>query len=151
MPADAILEADMEERCQHEVVELHAFFVDWFNATLPQTEQAFSRFASVMAPEFTMISPNGVVTERQELLGELWAGHGGQAGEGVDFQIEIRNFRRRSSGPGYLVATYEEWQMAAGTTVARLSSPIFRQRPETANGVEWLHLHETGLAGPEGR
>ncbi len=151
MPGEAILEADMAERCQREVVELHAFFVDWFSATLPPTEQAFSRCESVLAAGFAMISPRGVVSERRDLLRELRDGHGGRAASGVDFRIDIRNFVCRSTASSHAVATYEEWQQAAGATMARLSTVVFCQRPEAANGLEWLHVHETWLAGFEGR
>ena len=59
----------MEQRCSNEVVQLHQFFQDWFNAVLPPTDEAFDRFSSVMAQGFVIISPNGELTEREELSG----------------------------------------------------------------------------------
>ncbi|MAG98472.1 MAG: hypothetical protein CMM08_17515 [Rhodospirillaceae bacterium] len=141
----------MEDRCRTEVTELHVFFVDWFTAALPPTDQAFSRCKKVLAPEFAIISPRGIVTERRDLLRELWDGHGSQAGEGADFRIDIRNFICRSAASGQVIATYEEWQQTASVTTARLSTVFFRERLETANDVEWLHVHETWLAGFAGQ
>ena len=45
------------------------------------------------------------------------------------------------------VGTYEEWQESGGLQSARLSSILFRRNDALRNGFEWVHLHETWLAG----
>lgn len=43
--------------CQHEIVELHAFFEAWFNGDLPQTTESLARFENAMADSFSMHTP----------------------------------------------------------------------------------------------
>jgi hypothetical protein len=44
-----------------------------------------------------------------------------------------------------LLVTYEEWQQSGDQTTARLSTALFRDKPDAPNGLEWLHVHETWL------
>ena len=67
----------MHENCCKEVAELHAFFEGWFLGTLPDTDEAFRRFSSVLAEEFEMVTPGGVTRSREEILASVRGAHGG--------------------------------------------------------------------------
>ena len=135
----------MEERCQREVVELHEFFQDWFNAALPPTDEAFRRFESVMAERFLIITPNGELTERGELVDRLRAAHGIWRRNSRPGRIWIENLRVRHTVGSQAMVLYEEWQEIEGESRGRLSTAILQSREATPNGVEWLHVHEVWL------
>ena len=66
----------LEERCRREVVELHQFLEDWSNAALPPTEEAYLRFAEVIAPSFLLIDPDGSSVTSGEVLEAIRNAHG---------------------------------------------------------------------------
>lgn len=139
----------MTNQCEKEIVELHRFFEEWFMARLADSGAAFSRFAGVMADGFIMISPEGTVTERAELLEGLRFAHGAYASAG-SISIRVANIRERHYSDGLCLMTYEEWQDKGNGEQGRLSSALFRRRLGAPNDVEWLHVHETWMhAGSE--
>jgi hypothetical protein len=135
----------MENRCQKEIVELHQFFQNWFNGHLQPTEENFARVADVLNDEFVYIDPSGRMTEYAALIGRLWQA----ANTHPNFKIWIENFHLRRQEGNIALATYEEWQENAdGTTSVtsvRLSTVVFREKANTPNRLEWLHVHETWL------
>ena len=135
----------MEQRCNDEVVQLHQFFEDWFNGILPPTDVAFDRFSSVMAEGFVIISPNGELTERDELLERLRAAHGIWRELSRPGRIWIENLQVRHQVGDQTLVLYEEWQEIEGESRGRLSTALFRRREATPNGVEWVHVHEVWL------
>jgi hypothetical protein len=134
----------MEARCQTEIIELHAFFERWFTGRVESSEAQLTRVAEVLAPDFRLISPRGVVDTRGPLLAAIRRAHGARR----RCRIWIEDCRCRTLGPGLCLATYQEWQEIEGETTARLSTAIFRPRPDAPNGIEWVHLHETWLPRP---
>jgi len=137
--------ATMEQRLSDEVVELHRFFQDWFNAVLPPTDAAFERFSSVMAERFVIISPNGELTERDELLERLRDAHGIWREMSQPGRIWIENLQVRHQVGDQVLVLYEEWQEIEGEPRGRLSTALFRRSEDTPNGVEWVHVHEVWL------
>ena len=163
----------MNKRCENEIVELHQFFEDWFMGRLNNSDQAFRRVEDVMARGFTMVSPEGRVTGRTDLLHSLRSAHGAYALGGA-ISIRVANILERPfsesnerSDPGDPLAgsptplrdtdnmlassditlvTYEEWQDEGSGERGRISSALFRSRVGTPNGLEWLHVHETWLS-----
>lgn len=135
----------MEVRCQEEVHELHQFFQDWFNAVLPPTEDAFQRFESVMAERFLIISPEGVLTEREELVDRLRDAHGIWRQNSQPGRIWIENLQVRHVVGAQAMVLYEEWQEIEGEVRGRLSTAILQGLEGTPNGVEWLHVHEVWM------
>ena len=135
----------METRCQEEVLELHQFFQDWFNATLPPTDEAFRRFESVMAERFMIISPNGELTERAELVDRLRQAYGIWRRNSQPGRIWIENLQVRHTVGAQAMVLYEEWQEIEGEARGRLSTAILQRLEGAPNGVEWLHVHETWL------
>ncbi|MCP4362490.1 MAG: GNAT family N-acetyltransferase [Chloroflexi bacterium] len=129
---------------EKEIVELHQFFQDWYNGELDSTEAHFARVSRALAPGFSIIFPDGRAMPRQPLLEMLRAAHGQRA----HFRIWIENVQRRHQTGVLAVYTYEEWQQTDpdSAPTARLSTVVFRQNPESQNGLVWLHVHETWLA-----
>ena len=137
----------MEERCQREVVELHRFFQDWFNAVLPDDATSFARLEEALATDFEIIGPDGHRVERAAVLPALRGGHG--RNKDHTFAIEVRNLRSRTVADGLVLVTYEEHQTTDGSLRHWLSSALFRAREGRSNGVEWVHVQETYLPKPE--
>ncbi len=135
----------MEQQFEAEIREFHEALTGWFSGTLPRTEQGFSGLADVIAEDFTLISPRGVVDQAAPLMAEIEGAHGVQSG--VAFSIRIENCRLRFADQSHCLGTYEEWQVRESVTTARLSTVLFRVRADRRHGLEWLHLHETWLEG----
>ena len=144
-PVQGTVGRGMEIRCEEEVVELHQFIQDWFNAVLPPTEEAFRRFDSVMADRFTIISPEGVLTERDELVDRLRNAHGIWRQNSNPGRIWIENIQVRHVVGSQALVLYEEWQDIDGEVRGRLSTVILERREGTPNGLEWFHLHEVWM------
>ena len=136
----------MEEQCRREVLELHRFFQDWFNAARPDEDASFARFEKVLAADFEIIGPGGELVNRDTVLQAVRGGHGRDPER--KFRIEIRNMESRTVADGVVLVTYEEHQADATGTRAWLSSAVFRMRAEMPNGVEWVHVQETFLPAP---
>lgn len=134
----------MEAQFKTEIVELHEFLTGWLSGNLPRSEATYAPFAAVLANDFVIISPSGEVRSRETLVPGLEQAHGA---EGAEFRIWIENVQMRWSGDGACLGTYQEWQQDSSGRSARLSSVLFRRNDALRNGIEWVHLHETWLAG----
>jgi len=135
----------MENQFEAEVEAFHVALTEWFSGTLPRTEQGFSGLADVIAEDFTLISPRGVVDEGAPLMAQIEGAHGVQSG--VQFSVRIENCRLRFADGAHCLGTYEEWQERDGVTTSRLSTVLFRVRADRRHGLEWVHLHETWNKG----
>ncbi len=127
--------------CGAEVAGLHRFFVGWMTGAVARDATTFARFTDVVADGFALIGPGGTVSEREPLIAELEAAHGGRPA----FDIWIVDCRRRWTADDLCLITYEEWQRIGETKTGRLATALFRRRATAPNGVEWLHVHETWL------
>ena len=134
---------DIESHCRKEVVELHEFFQRWFAGESPQTNDAFDRFASVMAEEFHIISPAGRIMQQDTILEAVRSAYGSGP-----IKIWIRNHAHRFTIGDIALVTYEEWQTKGDETRGRLSSALLRIKPGTPNDLQWLHVQETWLEQP---
>jgi hypothetical protein len=124
-----------------EIVELHAFFQEWLDGTLPATDAAFTRLTGALDAAFTLIGPSGEVAERAALVRELRVAHGSRPG----WRMWIEQPQLRRQAGDLTIATYQEWQQAGDTTTARISSAVFQRHEGAPNGLLWLHVHETWL------
>ena len=124
-----------------EVIDLHQFFEDWFQGKLPNTEEAFARCPSTMSPDFTIVSPDGIVTPKDKLLIGIKAMHG----KVPAFRLWVENLNSRRLSADVQLVTYEEWQERNGVTTARVSTALFRPNAALPNSAEWLHVHETWI------
>ena len=122
----------MENQFEAEVEAFHVALTEWFSGTLPRTEQGFSGLADVIAEDFTLISPRGVVDEGAPLMAQIEGAHGVQSG--VQFSVRIENCRLRFADGAHCLGTYEEWQERDGVTTSRLSTVLFRVRADRRHG-----------------
>ena len=135
----------MEQQCTKEIIELHQFFVAWFNGKIPNNEATFARFEQVMGLGFGMIGPNGRLTERTPLIETLRQSYG-RWQDKPDSSIWIGNIVLRWETADFALLTYEEWQTYDSQTTSHLSSALFQRTSNRPNGVEWCHLQETWIA-----
>lgn len=140
-PKHLSLEAPMTESCRREVIDLHAFFQDWFQGDLPATDQAFERFSAALAPGFEFVTTSGGVRTRDETLAGVRGAHASDA----ETRIWTKNERVTPLADGLHLVVYEEWQVRAGEERARISTAIMRENEEAPGGLEWLHVHETWI------
>ena len=132
-------------RCRQEIIELHQFFQDWFNGDLPPTEDNFARLTKVLHKNFVLIGPDGIAIHQKSLLNTLRRAHNTRR----NYNIWIENYHVLHDLDSLLIATYQERQTNLDdrmpVTTTRISTVVFGEKPDTPNGVEWLHLHETWL------
>eukprot|EP00978_Attheya_sp_CCMP212_P005252 scaffold11660_cov49-Attheya_sp.AAC.3 len=107
----------MEAKCHAEIIRLHEFFVKWFTAQLPKSEQAFLEgIQPALPPDFSMINPRGIILDLPALMDGLMGAHGSRPEQSEDgtflFDIEIKNFQVlwETSKKGVCLVRYEEWQ-----------------------------------------
>lgn len=128
--------------CVREIMELHDFFQAWFTGSLRNDSEQFRRFADVMDEAFTIIAPDGVLTELSWLTERLQKAYGHYAG----IRIWTENHRLLYRYGDLALCTYEEWQETPELTTVRLSSVLFQRDKQTPNGLRWIHVHETWLS-----
>ena len=142
---DRVIQIEQLPEREREVVELHQFLEDWFNGVLPPNEQAFRRFADVMAPQFVLISPSGELADRQEVIDRLREAFGIWRRTSRPGRIWIENLRVRHQVGNQALVLYEEWQEIDGEPRGRLSTAVLQMAESAPNGVEWYPLHEVWL------
>jgi hypothetical protein len=136
--------------CEREITELHAFFVRWYQGRADRHE--FERVERALRGSFELVSPEGVVSDRETVLAGIREQYDSRAG----FDIEIRNVEPIDVDGDRALVRYEEWQ--SGSTdgeTGRHSTALFAP-PETTDGdpeirpaARWLHLQETWLERSE--
>ena len=131
----------MTDRYRREIEALHEFFVDWYQSRDP--DGGIERLDTVLAPEFEMISPDGDRVERDRVIEGVRQARG-QYADGK-FDIDIRHVDVIAEPPEHALVRYEEWQTTADGQTGRLSTVLFRDAPDTPNGLEWVDLQETWL------
>ena len=136
----------LRARCEDEVVELHRFFQAWYRGEIDPDGGAFSRLSDVLGESFHMVSPDGELVGRGEVLAVLRAAHGSK---GADFVLRAEECRFRTGSRRLGVVTYEEWQEEGGTSRGRIATAVLQDRADAPNGVEWVHVHQTWLPARE--
>lgn len=129
-------------RALAEVRELHRFLAAWLGAG---AAGEIGRLEAALAPGFRMVSPQGALLGRDQVVAAVTAGRGSR---GATFAIAIEEAEARGLGPGLCLVTYVERQEGPDGVTARRSSALLADTPGAPNGVRWLHLHETWIAAP---
>lgn len=128
-----------------EVTELHKFFEDWYNAILPKSQEAYSRFSSVMNPTARYISPTGSISIGSELISGIWQDYGKY--ENDTFAITIDDYKHlflATTNQDISLVNYVEIQKIGGKVDnSRIHTSAFRYKQSTPNGVWWEHIHQT--------
>jgi hypothetical protein len=128
-------------RARNEVVQLHEFFVAWYDSATAATVD-FARFEAVMGPGMTMIPPSGIMLERDAIIAYVRDSRATFSG---DYAIEISDVAPAWQAGDAIVVTYIEKQDRRGIKTARRASALFVESSSAPNGVEWRHLHETWM------
>ncbi len=146
-PSPTLPAEDLAQRVEREAIELHDFLEDWFSGRLPETDAAFKRFADAIGESFVIVSPDGSLLHRQQIVEAVRRDHGRWKNDSKA-RIEVRNAKLHHHEDGIAVATYEEWQTTSNGTVTRLSSVVFSEDPEAPAGLVWVHLSEVWMNAP---
>jgi hypothetical protein len=125
-----------------EVHALHAAFESRFTGRRRDLE----RCAKALAPDFRMVTPEGVRRSREAVLAALEA-----AAASPDFRIAISEATPIWQTQDSVLLQYIEEQYREGRTTRRLSTALFTAKPEAPCGVVWRYLHETWMQVAEPR
>lgn len=125
---------------RREVVDLHAFFVRWFNGTVVR-EELVPCFLSHMIDEVVFISPDGDVLRREQLE----SGFSQAYGTNPDFKIEIRDVQILQKFGEIVLVNYTEWQKGAKASSQEQNARITSALIDTGAPFQWYHIHETWL------
>ncbi|NJN83341.1 MAG: DUF4440 domain-containing protein [Caldilineaceae bacterium] len=137
----------MIDHCRSEIKQLHRFFEQWFQATIPNTDEAFARLPAVIHPSFALISPEGSRTERQALLTWIRNTHGARP----SLRLWTEQIEPVYVETDLALLVYHEWQEGEAARSARISSALFRRAADAPCGVQWVHVHETWLPQPSSK
>ena len=132
---------DLAAAAIREAIDLHAVFEAW----LSSGEAAFARIEAAFDPGFRMVTPEGRLVTRDEVLDRL-AGAAGARGAG--FRIAVEDALPLAAPPGHVLLHYLERQWTGGTETLRRASALFRADPTGPNGVSWLFVQETWITPP---
>ena len=130
-------------RYEQEVLSLHRFFQEWLRGTADEAD--FARLPTALGPGFSMISPQGRTTSREQVVASVR----GSRGKRPKMRIWIENFRVVAEVGQSAVAVYEEWQFDGTETTSRMSTAVL-QASDDGQDVTWTHLHETWFTSPAG-
>lgn len=122
---------------QQEIIELHDFFQAYFLGE----EDSQARAEAAMHPDFTIVGPDGVVSDRGATLEMLRGGQGGL----TTFVLSTHDHRLLHSNDEVIMASYVEAQQRGEGPNERLSTVVFLVDPEGPNGLRWLRVHETWM------
>lgn len=130
--------------CEREIIELHGFFQEWLEGSLPATDAVFDRFLAATAPAFTLISPDGTVAGSDATAAWIRAAHGTRPG----VRLWTDEHRLCAAGNDWALVTYREWQTNSGATTLRLSTALLLADAAAPTGLSWAHVHETWINPP---
>ena len=135
---------------KNEIASLHKFFVQWFKAEIPQTEEMFetnfTQKISKSSPPFILISPSGRKSSFDQLTSDLYKAYGCRKDEKDTYTIWIENVTEVELGNGLFLMEYEEHQIVDKTKhTKRLSTALLREL-ENGDTLEWVRVHETWMA-----
>ena len=125
---------------QAEIVELHDFFEAWFLGT----DVDFDRVESVLAPEFTIVGPDGEVEDRAATIGFLRDAYGSDD----ELNMITSDYRLLHEGRDTLVASYVETHLRGEKRWRRRSTVTFAREAKAVNGLVWVRVHETWIDRP---
>src|SRR5687768_5346790 len=97
---------ELRDRCAAQIGDLHRVIEDWLGGRASRTPAAFAAFAEAHAAGFTMVTPDGAMLGRDELLPGFEGAHGSAPG----LRIRIADVAVVHADARGVVVTYEEWQ-----------------------------------------
>lgn len=121
-----------------EIIELHDFFERYFAGT--HEPETIARLDKALATDFTIVSPSGTESTREQTIASISAAHGSTTA----LEMSIESVRLVSDDGATIVARYVEVHHGADPT-RRLSTVVFDRAADGPNGVRWRTVHETWL------
>jgi hypothetical protein len=127
---------DLAGRCaaQHRVI------ADWLTGRA--APEVFAAFADAHHDDFTMVTPDGSLIHRDDLLPGFKNAHG----SAPELSIEIVDVDVVHVDESSAVATYEEWQDGPAGRTGRRSTVVFERDATAPHGLRSRHLHETWIS-----
>jgi hypothetical protein len=130
----------LAELARREIVALHEFFVAWFRGSAAEID--FAACEAAFAPDFRMVSPDGMVHGRAAVLQRLRQARNSQP---PDFAIVISGIEPLWRQSDAVLLGYVEQQYRSGSVTRRRSTALFTAEPAAPHGVVWRHLQETWM------
>ncbi|RDI49922.1 hypothetical protein DFR68_106360 [Nocardia mexicana] len=97
------------------------------------------RFAAQLHPDFSMVTVDGVIVPREQLLEGLRGAGGAASGLGIEI-VDIEQLYRSPDGA---VVRFKEVHRGPKGTAARLTTALLLPDPQARNGLRWRSVHET--------
>lgn len=118
-----------------EVIDAHVAIADWLGKGAGERQPLLARFHA----DFSMIALNGSKLGSNELEGFFQTHRAAKPG----LEIAIEDMKMVAESATGTVVNYREKQTLPGQLATlRYSTVVFTQ---TADGLRWLHLHETPI------
>ena len=133
------------DNIEKEIHELHQFFESWYQGKIENSEQSFSRLADVLAAEFALITPDGHVVERKQLLDLMRAEYATKP----RIRIWVEDCQLGFSDQNVYLVIYEAHGIDKGRKRISLITAVLRKNHKRENGLEWMHISEVGLPSQE--
>jgi hypothetical protein len=133
--------AALHDRCAAQIGDLHRVIEEWLTGRVPRTPASFAAFDEAHAPDFTMVTPEGALLTRDQLLPGFEGAHGSAPG----LSIRIVEVTVVHADAGSVVATYEEWQDSPAGRSGRRSTVLLVRDAGAPHGLRSRHLHETWI------
>lgn len=124
---------------EQEIHDLHQFFQAYLLGDI--APELMQRFEDVTDENFTIVTAEGVVIDREGIARYIREGHASRP----NFRIWTENVSLKQHIGDILIVTYEEWQTINDVTTSRTSTVVFKEDSTLPNGLRWLHVHESGL------
>ena len=134
----------MQDTIYHrEITEFFQFFSGWFDGTTPNIDEHYSRISCVIPHDSTYIGHDGkLIMANAFFMNHVRSAHGSIP----KLHMQAKNIQLQWENGGLALVIFEEWSTASTPVPdGRICSAIFRKNPNTPNGIEWLHFHETLL------
>ncbi|GEL19655.1 DUF4440 domain-containing protein [Pseudonocardia asaccharolytica] len=132
----------LRTRCAARIADPHRTIADRLTGRSPRTPGSFAAFADAHAAEFTMVSPDGALLRRKDLLPGCEGAHGAAPG----LSIEIIGVDVVRVDAASVVAIYEEWQDGQDGRTGRRSTVLFDRDPAAPRSLHLRHLQETWIS-----
>jgi len=130
----------LAELARREVLALHEFFMAWFRPGAPAAD--FGQCEAALAPDFRMVAPDGIVSDRAAVVQRLRQARNSQP---ADFAIIISAVEPLWQQGDAILLAYVEEQYRSGSTTRRRSTALFTADAAAPRGVVWRHLQETWM------
>jgi len=129
--------SDLADLAAREIVALHEFFVAWFR---PGPAPDFRVCEDAFHPDFQMVTPDGRLLARTEIIQGIRAARGALA---PSLTIDVLDIRTLWQEADAALLTYIEQQYREGRTTRRRSSALLLRAVSAPRGILWRHLQET--------